>query len=239
MPTCCSAPRSISSMNGSPAICSEKRVQRAQSTQRSRSSSTWAEMLIGLGKVRLTPVEAGLAAAVGHRLVLQRALAALVADRAVERVVDQQELHDALLRLVGDRRGDLGVDDHALGDRQRAGGLRLREAAAVAGVGDVDQALAAGADRVRAAGGRRTAGSATPICSAARITRVPLGTLTSTPSMVRRDQVGLLRRSSLSWSVMRCAPAAAKRVEAAGSNGQPPWVEVREVLVAEVLDRAR
>ena len=42
-------------MNGSPAISSEKRVQRAHSTQRSRSSSTWAEMLIGLGKVRLTP----------------------------------------------------------------------------------------------------------------------------------------------------------------------------------------
>ena len=60
-------------------------------------------MLIGLGKVRLCLGEPGLAAAVGHRLVLQRALAALVADRAVERVVDQQELHDALLRLVGDR----------------------------------------------------------------------------------------------------------------------------------------
>ena len=42
-------------MNGSPAICSEKRVQRAHSTQRSRSSSTCAEMLIGLGKVRFTP----------------------------------------------------------------------------------------------------------------------------------------------------------------------------------------
>ena len=103
-----------------------------------------------LGEGPLEPaglVEARLAATVGHRLVLQRALAALVADRAVERVVDQQELHDPLLRLVGDRAGHLGVDDHALGDRQRARGLRLGEAAAVAGVGDVDQALAAGADR--------------------------------------------------------------------------------------------
>jgi hypothetical protein len=36
-------------MNGSPAICWLKRVQRAQSTQRSRSSSTWLEMAIGLG----------------------------------------------------------------------------------------------------------------------------------------------------------------------------------------------
>ena len=41
-------------MNGSPAICSENRVHRAHSTQRSRSSSTSDEMLIGLGKVRLT-----------------------------------------------------------------------------------------------------------------------------------------------------------------------------------------
>ena len=49
MPTCWSAPRSTSAMNGSPAICSEKRVHRAHSTQRSRSSSTCEEMLIGLG----------------------------------------------------------------------------------------------------------------------------------------------------------------------------------------------
>ena len=37
--------------------------------------------------------------AVADREILQLALAALVADRAVERVVDQQELHHALLRL--------------------------------------------------------------------------------------------------------------------------------------------
>src|SRR5215204_4197677 len=41
-------------MNGSPATCSEKRVQRAQSTHRSRSSSTWEEIAIGFGYVRLT-----------------------------------------------------------------------------------------------------------------------------------------------------------------------------------------
>ena len=35
-----------------------------------------------------------------ERLVLQRALAAAVADRAVERVVDQQELEDAVLRSL-------------------------------------------------------------------------------------------------------------------------------------------
>ena len=39
-------------MNGSPAICSENRVQRWHSTQRSRSSSTLDEIAIGFGNVR-------------------------------------------------------------------------------------------------------------------------------------------------------------------------------------------
>ena len=42
-------------MNGSPAISSAKRVQRAQDTQRSRSSSTCALTLIGLGNSRFGP----------------------------------------------------------------------------------------------------------------------------------------------------------------------------------------
>jgi len=63
------------------------------------------------------------ARAVAHRQVLQLAFAALVADRAVERVVDEQELHHPLLRL----HGQLGVRPHlhAVGDRRRAGRQRL------------------------------------------------------------------------------------------------------------------
>ena len=57
MPTCCNAPRSSSSMNGSPAIWLENRVQRAHNTQRSRSSSTSVDRLSGLGKVRLMSVK--------------------------------------------------------------------------------------------------------------------------------------------------------------------------------------
>ena len=57
----------------------------------------------GLLEVALLLDEAGLARAVGHGLVLERALAALVADRAVERVVDEQELEHAVLGLDGDR----------------------------------------------------------------------------------------------------------------------------------------
>ena len=73
--------------------------------------------------------------AVGHRLVLQVAFAALVADRAVERMVDEQELHHALARLARHRR--IGLDDRRLAvragakvlHRHGAGGGRLRRAA--------------------------------------------------------------------------------------------------------------
>ena len=53
-------------------------------------------------EVALLLDEPALARAVGHRLVLERALAALVAHGAVERVVDEQELEHAVLGLLGD-----------------------------------------------------------------------------------------------------------------------------------------
>ena len=133
-----------------------------------------------LGEGALGAVEAGLGAAVGHRLVLQRALAALVADRAVQRVVDQQQLHDAVLRLVGDRRGELGAHDHAVA-RPSSCTTPARLALALAPRPGTGGRRRPG----RAAGGRRSAGSAMPSCSAARMTSVPLGTLISIPSMVR------------------------------------------------------
>jgi len=61
--------------------------------------------------------------AIADREVLQLAFAALVADRAVERVVDQQELHHALLGLHG--HFGMGPHLHAVGDRRGAGGQRL------------------------------------------------------------------------------------------------------------------
>src|SRR6185295_7095498 len=72
--------------------------------------------------------------AVAHRLVLQVALAALVADRAVQRMVDQQELHHAFARLLHHRR--------AGGDFRR---LALGTGTAVA------YAPGAACDRLRAA----------------------------------------------------------------------------------------
>ena len=61
-----------------------------------------------------------------------------------------------------------------------------------------------------------------PSCSAARITSVPLGTVISNPSMVTvTPSAGGLARRPGSW--LHChADSIANRVEAAGSNGQPP-----------------
>ena len=73
--------------------------------------------------------------------VLQRALAALVADRAVERVVDEDELERRVLplrRLLGRARR---LHDHPVLRGERAAGLELRHPL------DLDEAHAAGADR--------------------------------------------------------------------------------------------
>src|ERR1700712_4159885 len=57
-------------------------------------------------------------------------------------MVDEQQLKDAALCLLGLRRGVLGADDHALGDRR--GARRERLALTV----DVDEALTKSADRI-------------------------------------------------------------------------------------------
>src|SRR6266581_2156984 len=89
----------------------------------------------------LDVVEPGIGTPGGHRLVLQGALAALVTHRAVEGVVDQEELHDPLLRLPRDLGRELGLDDHAVGYRLGTGGDRLALAL------DLDEALPAGPGR--------------------------------------------------------------------------------------------
>ena len=57
--------------------------------------------------------------AIADRQILQLAFTALVANGAVQRVVNQQKLHHRLLRLDGLVR--LGAHHHALGDRRGAG----------------------------------------------------------------------------------------------------------------------
>jgi hypothetical protein len=79
-----------------------------------------------------------------ERLILERALAALVAHRAVERMVGEQQLDHAFLSPLGGRR--VGLDLHVGRDREHARRLQHRTAAGV----DLDHALAAHADRLHA-----------------------------------------------------------------------------------------
>ena len=71
----------------------------------------------------------------GHRLVLQVAFAALVADRAIERMVDEQELHHAFAGLLDHRRVGEHLRDFAVragaevAHAHGAGRLRLRRPA--------------------------------------------------------------------------------------------------------------
>src|SRR5581483_5957598 len=106
--------------------------------------------------------------AVPERQVLQRALAALVADRAVERVVDEDELERRVLALGGVRRAPRGADDHAVLRGQGAARLQLwnplhlDEAHAAGAVRDLHRALV---DRHRDELRRAHAGtSATGLC---------------------------------------------------------------------------
>src|SRR5262249_8679979 len=91
----------------------------------------------------LVLVEAAGIDAIGHGLVLQVAFPALVADRAIQRVIDQQELHHPFARLAHHRR--LGADRRrlavwsrpAVAHAPRAGSDRLGRAL------ELDQAHAA------------------------------------------------------------------------------------------------
>src|SRR5690606_21215537 len=85
---------------------------------RTRQSQGLLEGALDVDKARL-------GTAMAQRLILEGALAALVTDRAVERVVDEEKLDDALLGTVCFFRRVLGVDHHAVGDSHRARGLRL------------------------------------------------------------------------------------------------------------------
>ena len=58
--------------------------------------------------------------AIAHRQILQLAFAALVAGRTIKRMVDEQELHHAFLRLSGFCR--MRTHNHAVCNRRGTGG---------------------------------------------------------------------------------------------------------------------
>src|SRR5262249_2001617 len=89
-------------------------------------------------EVTLLLHEARLSRPERERLVLERALPAAVAHPAVERVVDQEELEDAVLLLL--HRIRLRAHDHAVGHRRRARDLQPAQAL------DLDEAHPAHAD---------------------------------------------------------------------------------------------
>jgi hypothetical protein len=104
-----------------------KRTQRVQMMQRSWSSTIVGseidhlaaavlalgvdEAVVGTALVLLARriVEPALLPALAHVVLLQGALAGLVADRAIERMVDEQEFHHALAQLDDLLARDLGA----------------------------------------------------------------------------------------------------------------------------------
>ena len=94
-----SSPRPMAPSSGTPATSVAKRTQRVQWMQRFMIVLTSGADVLVLDRALVLVVAAGVDA-VGHGLVLQVAFAALVADRAIERMVDQQEFHHAFARLL-------------------------------------------------------------------------------------------------------------------------------------------
>jgi len=93
----------VGEAGAAPALDAALAVEQHQLAQRDR-----------LGEVAFLLDETRLARTEREGLVLQRAFAAAVADGAVERMVDEEELEDAVLDLLD--RVALRVHDHAVGD---------------------------------------------------------------------------------------------------------------------------
>ncbi|CKN50219.1 Uncharacterised protein [Mycobacterium tuberculosis] len=178
-------------MNGSPAIWSENRVQRAHRMQRSRSSSTCAEMLIGLAKVRLASVKresvrpldiawfcSGHSPPLSHIgqssgwLISSSSITPCWALSAISEVSWVRTTMSSVATVVHDASGLRCPSTSTRHCRQAPTGS--------------------------SSGWAQNRGIWIPISSAARITNVPLGTLISTPSMVSVTISGWPTRMSVS-----------------------------------------
>ena len=141
MPICSAADRSIRSMKRSPAISSENRVQRWQSTHRSRSSSTWVRDVDRLRVLALVLVEPGVGRPVdiawfcsGHSPPLSH-----IGQSSGWLISSSSMIPSCAFAATGEV--SWVVHDHAVGDGLGARGDRLALAL------DLDQALPAGAGR--------------------------------------------------------------------------------------------
>src|SRR3954464_1926855 len=206
-------------MNGSPATCCEKRVQRAQSTQRSRSSRISLLIGSGFGYVRLTSA---------NRLSVRPLLIAWFCSG-----------HSPPLSQTGQSSGWLISSSSMLpccvlsaeglvswvcttmpsvtGMVQEATGLRWPS---------TSTRHCRHAPMGSRRGGSQNLGIWTPICSAARMISVPLGTATSNPSIVQCTASGGV-----------CGPGAPGGTAGAGSGavgvrvtGSPRWRSSYQLL---------
>ena len=89
----------------------ESNATRAHDATIAVKQNVWTNVLLGLLVLRF--LKARCAASVLVGIILQRALAGLIAHRAIDRVIDEEILHHRLLILYGLRA--VGVDNHAFG----------------------------------------------------------------------------------------------------------------------------
>src|ERR671917_1833120 len=229
MATCSRAPRSNSSMNGSPATCWENRVHRAHSTQRSRSRSTSLLIGSGLGKVRLTST---------NRLSVRPLLIAWFCNGHSPPLSQTGQSSGWLissssivpccaLSATGLVSWVLTTIPSVTGMVQDATGLRWPS---------TSTRHCRQAPTGSSSGWSQKPGVCTPVCSAARMISVPLGTATSKPSMVQWTASGGV-----------CGPGAPGGTAGAGGGlvnvtGPPRWRSsgrCRGVLCSCVPSRAR
>src|SRR5213080_968175 len=219
---CSPAERSIRSMKLSPAISSEKRVHRWQSTHRSRSRSTCQEMLIGFSYVRLTswkrvsvrPVDIAWFCN-GHSPPLSH-----IGQSRGWLIRRNSMIPSCAFLATSEVSWVLTTMPSATAWVQEATGLRCPSTS----TRHCRQAPAGASS-----GWSQKRGMAMPIRSATRITRSPFLACTSTPSMVSVTSSDLFATSVTS--------VRSHQVIGRGQQRRRPALDVVQVVLLEVLDR--
>ena len=109
-------------------LIGESRASRAVDAALGIQGHAWAQ-LDPLWFVNLFELETRTLRPVLVRLILERALAGLIANRAVKRMVDEEEFECGLLSSSNLFAVAMSVYDHVVRHIERAAGLELREVA--------------------------------------------------------------------------------------------------------------